>query len=122
HFLPLLPRDRRAIFTALSARVSSISDNRLGGWHAYRASKAALNMIVRNLAIELTRSHKEAIVATLHPGTVDTGLSQPFQRNVAPGKLFTPAFSVDKLLGVLDRLTPADSGNLFAWDGQKIEY
>ena len=79
-------------------------------------------MIVRNLAIELARSHKEAIVATLHPGTVDTGLSQPFQRNVAPGKLFTPAFSADKLLGVLDRLTPADSGNLFAWDGQKIEY
>ena len=122
HFLPLLPRDRRAIFAALSARVSSISDNRLGGWHAYRASKAALNMIVRNLAIELTRSHKEAIVATLHPGTVDTQLSQPFQRNVAPGKLFTPAFSADKLLGVLDRLIPADSGNLYAWDGQKIEY
>lgn len=122
HFLPLVPRDRRAIFAALSARVSSISDNRLGGWHAYRASKAALNMILRNLAIEMGRTHREMIVAALHPGTVDTSLSQPFQRNVAPENLFTAAVSADHLLAVLDALTPADSGNLFAWDGQRIEF
>lgn len=120
HFLPLLPRDRRAIFAALSARVGSIGDNRLGGWHSYRASKAALNMILRNLAIELQRSHPQAIVAGLHPGTVDTGLSQPFQRGVATDKLFTPEYSAGCLLAVLDGLTPADSGGVFAWDGARV--
>jgi NAD(P)-dependent dehydrogenase (short-subunit alcohol dehydrogenase family) len=122
HFLPLLPKDRRSVFAALSARVSSISDNRLGGWHAYRASKAALNMIIRNCAIELGRTHPQAIVAALHPGTVDTPLSEPFQRNVAEGKLFAPDYSADRLLKVIDGLTPADSGNLFAWDGQRIDF
>jgi NAD(P)-dependent dehydrogenase (short-subunit alcohol dehydrogenase family) len=122
HFLPLLPRDRRGVFAALSARVSSVSDNRLGGWHAYRASKAALNMIVRNFAVELARTHKEAIAVTLHPGTVDSPLSRPFQRNVEADKLFTPEYSAERLLAVLDGLTPGDSGNLFAWDGQRIEF
>jgi NAD(P)-dependent dehydrogenase (short-subunit alcohol dehydrogenase family) len=122
HFLPLLPRDRRSVFAAISARVSSISDNRLGGWHAYRASKAALNMILRNLAIELGRSHPHAIVAGLHPGTVDTPLSEPFQRNVAEGKLFTPDYSAQCLLTVIDGLTAADSGKLFAWDGAEIPF
>jgi NAD(P)-dependent dehydrogenase (short-subunit alcohol dehydrogenase family) len=122
HFLPLLPKDRRGIFAALSARVSSVSDNRLGGWHAYRASKAALNMIVRNFAVELGRTHKEAIAVTLHPGTVATPLSEPFQRSVEPDKLFTPDFAAERLLAVLDDLMPGDSGNLFAWDGQRIEF
>jgi NAD(P)-dependent dehydrogenase (short-subunit alcohol dehydrogenase family) len=122
HFLPLLPKNRRSLFAAISARVSSISDNRLGGWHAYRASKAALNMILRNFAIELSRTHRNAIVAALHPGTVDTPLSQPFQRNVAQGKLFTPDYSAEALLKVIDGLSPEDSGNLFAWDGQRIEF
>ncbi len=122
HFLPLLPRDRRGVFAALSARVSSISDNRLGGWHAYRAAKAALNMILRNFAVELGRTHKDAVIVGLHPGTVATPLSQPFQRNVEPGKLFTPQFSATQMLSVLDALTPADSGNLFAWDGQRIDF
>jgi NAD(P)-dependent dehydrogenase (short-subunit alcohol dehydrogenase family) len=122
HFLPQLPRNSRSIFCAISARVSSISDNRLGGWHAYRASKAALNMIMRNIAIELGRSHPQAVVATLHPGTVDTPLSEPFQRNVADGKLFTPDHSAESMLKVIDGLTPEDSGNLFAWDGQRIDY
>ncbi len=120
HFLPLMPRDRRVVFTALSARVGSISDNRLGGWHSYRASKAALNMILQNLAIELARSHPLAVVAGLHPGTVDTALSAPFQQGVTPEKLFDPAFSAQRLLAVLDRLTPADSGGVFAWDGARI--
>ena len=120
HFLPLLPRDRRAVFAALSARVGSIGDNRLGGWHAYRASKAALNMILKNLAIELARSHPQAVVAGLHPGTVDTALSEPFQRAVAADKLFTTAFSAERLLTALNGLTPDDSGGVFAWDGARI--
>lgn len=122
HFLPLLARDRRSIFAVLSARVGSISDNHLGGWYAYRASKAALNMVVRNFAVELARSHPQAIAVALHPGTVDTALSQPFQRNVEPEKLFTPDDAATKLFAVLGGLTPADSGNLFAWDGQKIDF
>jgi NAD(P)-dependent dehydrogenase (short-subunit alcohol dehydrogenase family) len=122
HFLPLLPRDRRGVFAALSARVSSVSDNRLGGWHAYRAAKAALNMILRNFAVELGRTHKEVVIAGLHPGTVATALSQPFQRNVEASNLFTPQFSATQMLSVLDALTPADSGNLFAWDGNRIDF
>jgi NAD(P)-dependent dehydrogenase (short-subunit alcohol dehydrogenase family) len=120
HFLPLMPRDRRAVFAALSARVGSIGDNRLGGWHSYRASKAALNMILRTLAVELARTHPQAVVAGLHPGTVDTGLSKPFQRGVKPEKLFTPDQSAAYLLQVLDGLTPADSGGVFAWDGARV--
>lgn len=122
HALPLLRRDGRAVFAALSARVGSIADNRLGGWHAYRASKAALNMLVKNLALELARTHPQSIAVTLHPGTVDTTLSAPFQRGVAEGKLFTPAFSAEALLGVLDGLTPADSGGLYAWDGVRVPF
>lgn len=119
HFLPLLAPGR-SVFAALSARVGSISDNRLGGWHAYRASKAALNMTLRNLAIELARRSPEAICVGLHPGTVDTALSAPFQRGVPDGKLFTPAYSAAQLLAVIDGLSPADSGGLFAWDGARI--
>ncbi|WP_066718098.1 SDR family NAD(P)-dependent oxidoreductase [Sphingomonas pituitosa] len=122
HFAPLLPRDRRSVFAALSAKVGSIADNRLGGWHSYRASKAALNMLLVNLAIELRRTHPQAIVAALHPGTVDTGLSAPFQRGVAPEKLFSSAQSAGYLLDVLNHLTPADSGGLFAWDGSRLPY
>ena len=120
HFLPLLPRDRRAVFTALSARVGSIGDNRLGGWPRYRASKAALNMLLRNLAIETARTHPRAVIAGLHPGTVDTGLSAPFQKGVKPEKLFTADHSAERLLAVLDGLTSADSGGVFAWDGQRV--
>lgn len=120
HTLPLFPRDRRAVFAALSARVGSIGDNRLGGWHAYRASKAALNMLLRNLAVELGRTHKRAVVAGLHPGTVDTALSRPFQRGVPPEQLHTPEQAARDLLGVLDRLTPADSGGVLDWKGERI--
>jgi len=120
HFLPLLPRKKKTIFAALSARVGSISDNRLGGWYVYRASKAALNMLIRNAAIETGRRNKDAIIVGLHPGTVDSPLSKPFQSAVPEGKLFTANYSADRLLSVLDTLTPQDSGALFAWDGQRI--
>ncbi|MEQ1552018.1 SDR family NAD(P)-dependent oxidoreductase [Sphingorhabdus sp.] len=122
HMLPRLPKDRRSVFAFLSARVGSISDNRLGGWHAYRASKAALNMIVRNLAIEMARTHPQAIIVALHPGTVDTELSSPFQRSVAPEKLFTADYAAERMLQVLGDLSPEDSGHLFAWDGEKIPF
>ncbi|WP_295224395.1 SDR family NAD(P)-dependent oxidoreductase [uncultured Brevundimonas sp.] len=120
HLLPLMPRDRRAVFAALSARVGSIGDNRLGGWHAYRASKAALNMILRNLSVEMARSHPQAVIAGLHPGTVATDLSAPFQKGVAEGKLFTADYSAERLLSLLSNLTPADSGGVFAWDGVRV--
>jgi NAD(P)-dependent dehydrogenase (short-subunit alcohol dehydrogenase family) len=120
HFLPLLARDGKSVFAALSARVGSISDNRLGGWHAYRASKAALNMLLRNFAIELARRNPRAICVGLHPGTVDTRLSAPFQANVPDDRLFTPAFAAARLLQVIDRLGAGDSGGVFAWDGALI--
>lgn len=120
HMLPLFPRDRRAVFAALSARVGSIGDNRMGGWHSYRASKAALNMLLKNFAIELSRTHKLAVVAGLHPGTVDTSLSEPFQGNVPDRQLFTPQHSAGSLLAVLDGLQPADSGGVFDWAGKRV--
>ena len=120
HLIPKMPRDRRAVFAVLGARVGSIGDNRTGGWHSYRASKAALVMLMKTIAIETARNRPEAIVVTLHPGTVDTGMSKPFQGNVAPEKLFTPAFAAEQLLRVIDSLTPADSGGHFAWDGTRI--
>ncbi len=120
HVLPRLPRDRRAVFAVLGARVGSIGDNRTGGWHGYRASKAALVMLVKTLSIELKRTHPQAICVALHPGTVDTAMSKPFQGNVEPEKLFTPDFSAERLIAVADGLTPEDSGGHFAWDGARI--
>ena len=120
HFLPLLARERRGVMAALSARVGSIGDNRLGGWVGYRSAKAALNQIIRTLAIELGRTHPHAILVGLHPGTVDTGLSAPFQRNVAAERLFTPDQSATRMLDVLDRLTPADSGGCFDHASDRI--
>lgn len=120
HFLPLMPKTGRTVFAALSARVGSISDNRLGGWHSYRASKAALNQLIRTIAIEERRRNPGSIVVALHPGTVDTPLSKPFQGNVAPGSLFDPARAAVQLLDVIDGLRPPDSGKVFAWDGVEI--
>jgi len=122
HFLPLLPRDRRSLFAALSARVGSIGDNRIGGWHSYRASKAALNMLIRNYAIELGRTHSQAVCVALHPGTVDTALSEPFQANLPEGQLTAPAQAARNLLDVLDGLGPEDSGQLFDWAGKRVEF
>lgn len=120
YFLPLMARDAKAVMAHLSARVGSISDNRMGGWTSYRAAKAAQNMVVKNAAIETARRDKNKIIIGLHPGTVDSRLSQPFQGNVAADKLFTPAQSAAYLLRVIDAAEPADSGKLFAWDGQEV--
>lgn len=120
HFAPLLPRHRRAVMGLLSARVGSISDNRLGGWYGYRASKAALNMIVKCAAIELHRTRPEAICVGLHPGTVDTALSKPFQSGVPDNRLFTADYSAACLMRVLDGLSTAASGHCYAWDGSLV--
>jgi NAD(P)-dependent dehydrogenase (short-subunit alcohol dehydrogenase family) len=121
HVLPHLPRDRRAVFAALSARVGSISDNRLGGWYSYRASKAALNQLIRCLSIELSLKRPLAICVGLHPGTVDTDLSKPYQGGVPDDKLFAPEQSALRLLSVLDGLTPAQSGRVYDWAGAEIQ-
>jgi NAD(P)-dependent dehydrogenase (short-subunit alcohol dehydrogenase family) len=122
HFEPLLAHEDRTVFASLSARVGSIGDNRLGGWYAYRASKAAQNMYTRTLAIEWMRSRRNVICVALHPGTTDTDLSRPFQANVPPGKLFGVDDAVTRLLQVIDRLQPADTGQFFAWDGERIPW
>jgi NAD(P)-dependent dehydrogenase (short-subunit alcohol dehydrogenase family) len=118
HLLPRMPRDRRAVFAVLSARVGSIGDNRLGGWHSYRASKAALNMLIANFAIEMARTHPHAIIVALHPGTVETALSAPFRK----GGVFSPAECAGHLLRVIDGLRPADNGGFFAWDGARLPW
>jgi NAD(P)-dependent dehydrogenase (short-subunit alcohol dehydrogenase family) len=122
HFLPLLAKDRKSVFAAISARVGSIEDNHLGGWYAYRASKAALNMVIKTLSIELARRNTNALCVGLHPGTVDTPLSTPFQSGVPEAKLFSAARSARHLLTVLDNLTPENSGCLYAWDGSQIPF
>lgn len=120
HFVPLLGRQGRSVFAALSARVGSIEDNRLGGWYAYRASKAALNQILRTLSIELARTRPEAIVVGLHPGTVASDLSRPFRPDPNAEGIFQPDTSAGHLLRVLHGLGVEDSGGVFAWDGSRI--
>ena len=113
---------RPSVFATVSAKVGSIEDNRLGGWYSYRASKAALNMCLKTLAIEWARTLPNVAVAALHPGTTDTGLSKPFQRNVPPQQLFSPGQSVDYMLDVLDSLIPAQSGRFLAFDGERLPW
>ena len=122
HFAPLFDRRERTVLANLSARVGSIDDNALGGWYGYRASKAAQNMFTRNLSIELKRRHHGIICVALHPGTVDTALSQPFQRGVAPQKLFPPDRAAAQLLDVIAHLEADDNGGFYAWDGAKIAW
>lgn len=122
HFLPVMRKNGKTVFAAISARVGSISDNRLGGWISYRASKAALNMVIKTLSIEQTRNLPESILVSLHPGTVDTALSKPFSAGVPGDRLFTPEHAATCLLKVIDGLVVGDSGGFFAWDGAEIQY
>ncbi|WP_279482534.1 SDR family NAD(P)-dependent oxidoreductase [Aureimonas sp. SK2] len=119
HFAGLLPRDRRSLFGTLGARVGSIGDNRLGGWISYRAAKAALNQIVRTAAVEVARTRPEAVLAALHPGTVETRLSDPF---AGSRERLTPQASAAGLLSVLDGLPAERSGCFVAYDGKPIEW
>lgn len=118
--LPLLRHEERSVLSNISARVGSISDNRAGGWYAYRAAKAAQNMITKTLAIELNRRSPNTICVGLHPGTVDTELSKPFQRNLKPGQLTTTEQSANYLYEVISKLDNNDSGKVFAWDGSEV--
>ncbi len=106
----------------LSAKVGSLSDNRAGGWYSYRASKAALNMLVKTAAIELARQYPKATLISLHPGTTDTALSAPFQRNLAAGQLQTPLETAARLAAVAADLTAAQNGALLNWDGQVLPF
>lgn len=120
HFLPILPRRGKAVFATLSARVGSIGDNQLGGWYAYRASKAALNQLVRTAAVELRRRHPGAVCVALHPGTVATGLSAPFAK--AGLDVQTPDEAAARLLTVIDGLEPAQSGGFFDHLGEPVPW
>ena len=120
HFLPLMPRRDHAVFATLSAKVGSIGDNHLGGWYSYRASKAALNQLVRTAAIELRRSAPNAICVALHPGTVDTPLSAPFAKSGL--ELQTPALAAQRLLDVLAKLEPSHSGQFFDYRGHSLPW
>ena len=121
HLLPKMTRSSASVFAALSARVSSLEDNNLGGWYGYRASKAALNMMIKTASIEQQRTHPNCVVCGLHPGTVESPLSAPFTTNLHHD-VFSPQQSADHLLNVIDQLLPQHSGRLLAWDGQLIPY
>lgn len=122
HFQGALKKSELGIFAAISARVGSINDNQLGGWYSYRISKAALNMALKTLSIEWRRKVPECCVALLHPGTTDSALSEPFQKNVPEGKLFSADKTAGLLLGVLDKLSPEQTGRFWAYDGEEIPW
>lgn len=120
HFLPLFPKQGRSVAAFLSARVGSIGDNALGGWYGYRASKAALNQLVKTASIEMSRRNRQSVCVALHPGTVDTALSQPFAKTGL--KVRPPEEAASDLLAVLRRLTPADTGHLLDYQGLRLPF
>ncbi|MEH2289514.1 SDR family NAD(P)-dependent oxidoreductase [Nostoc sp.] len=122
HLLPLFRHRERSVFATISAKLGSIGDNQLGGWYGYRASKAALNMLMRTAAIEYKRSCPKALIVTLHPGTTDTRLSRPFQGNVPAEKLFSVERTVTQLLAVIEQLQEDNSGQFFSWDGSRLPW
>lgn len=117
YFLPHFRHGEPSIFATLSAKVGSIGDNQLGGWYGYRASKAALNMGLKTTAIEYRRVAPNNAVIMLHPGTTDTKLSKPFQKNVPQEKLFSVDRTVEQLMAILLWVKPEDSGSFYNWDG-----
>lgn len=119
HALRLMPRDRLTRFAALSARVGSIGDNKLGGWYSYRSAKAALNQLIRTASVEVARSHKQAVVVALHPGTVATELTRKY---MASHPAVTPAEAAANLLTVLDALTPEATGGFYDWAGKQVAW
>ena len=121
HFSPKLHKNRPAIMVVLTARVGSISDNRFGGWYAYRCAKAALNMFVKNASIEIKRRYRHQMIVAMHPGTVDSPLSEPYKANLDPSKVFSPAVSAAHLAKSIAGLSLEDSGKIIAWDGEEID-
>ncbi|XP_042311914.1 C-factor-like isoform X1 [Sceloporus undulatus] len=136
HFAPLLlngtgafgrqnidpDKKHQALLVNMTAKVGSIGDNVLGGWYSYRMSKAALNMAMKNLSIELRRGKAKVVCVSLHPGTVDTDLSKPYHKNVPKGKLFSPEYSVNCLMHIIDNLDMEQTGKFFAWDGSELPW
>jgi len=120
--LPAQIRKRRFTFVALSAMVGSISDNRLGGWYGYRASKSALNQFIKTLANECRTKYPNASILAVHPGTTDTELSKPFQRNVKPGKLYSPDQTASRILNIIEDIDRGQSGHFINWDGNQIPW
>ncbi len=119
HAVRLLPRDRRAVFAALSARVGSIGDNGYGGWYSYRTAKAALNQMIHTGAIELSRSHRSAICVALHPGTVATAFTEKY---LGRHPSVTPQEAAQNLVGVIDALTAEDTGLFYDWQGKRVAW
>ncbi|WP_347331185.1 SDR family NAD(P)-dependent oxidoreductase [Marinimicrobium locisalis] len=122
HLIPIMPRSEPTKAVVLSAKIAGISDNRLGGWYGYRASKAALNMLIKTASIELARSHRKLCLVALHPGTTATPLSQPFTRSLPEDKLFTPALTSERLWSVIEGLGPEDTGRFLHWDGSDLPW
>ena len=122
HLLPFFRHSHKSVFAAISAKVGSIGDNYLGGWYGYRASKTALNMFLKTISIEYKRICPHTVIVALHPGTTDTNLSKPFQKNVPPEKLFSVERTVNQLLNIIDNLTENDTGQFFSWDGSRLPW
>ncbi|MDB4511975.1 SDR family NAD(P)-dependent oxidoreductase [Arenicella sp.] len=121
-FTPLLSADPYSVFACLSAMVGSTTDNQLGGWYGYRSSKAALNMLVKNTAIEVARSNRKTSIIAIHPGTTVGDLSAPFAKNIDPKKYYTPEQSATRIINVMQSVTPQQSGQFFNWNGENIPY
>jgi NAD(P)-dependent dehydrogenase (short-subunit alcohol dehydrogenase family) len=119
---PLLAKKEASFVVQLGAKVGSIGDNQLGGWYGYRASKAALNMLYKNAAIEFKRTHKQLCIGVIHPGTTDTELSKPFQERLPADKLYSAQRSAERICNVIDTLTPNDSGGFWFWDGASLPW
>ncbi len=119
HALPLIPKERPATFAVLSARVGSIVDNAIGGWHSYRAAKAALNQLIHGAAIELRRTRRQACAVCLHPGTVHTAFTAPYAARHAT---VAPDEAAARLVSVIDGLTPAQSGGFYDYEGREIPW
>ena len=122
HFTPILKASDNPKFAVVSAKVGSISDNRLGGWYSYRSSKAALNMFIKTMSIEWQRTIKKGTVLALHPGTTDTALSKPFQTNVPEGKLFESSYVAHQLVDIIRTARPDNSGHFYAYDGEQLSW
>nr|WP_185759733.1 SDR family oxidoreductase [Vibrio pectenicida] len=122
HFSACLSASEQPKFVTISAKVGSIEDNKLGGWYSYRSSKAALNMLIKNISIEWSRQIPKACILSIHPGTTDTPLSKPFQANVPEGKLFSPDKVAADILDIMEKATPESNGRFLAYDGQSLPW
>lgn len=122
HFLPLMDTKKPSVLAIISDSIGSIQMNQLGGWHSYRASKSALNMLIKNASIELSETHKKLIVVGLHPGIVASKLSSPYKDLLPKNEVFSPEFSSCQLIEVIKKLTPIDSGKTFTWNGKILPF